>query len=317
MDRCSAWRAGILAVWMFFAFLAPARAGELRVLATTFPLWLITRNVLDGADAVGLDLMIPAQAGCPHDYVLSPRAVYKLEQADIVIRNGLGMDDFLDRAPAGKPGRIVLDSSAGLSGVLSGSPEPGAEDRGTGEIHGTDGSKINPHLFASPRLAALLARGIGAELARLDERNSLLYRRNAGAYAEKLERLAEDFRHLGGRVLRNRIVAQHSIFDYLAQDAGLRVVAVLQAEEGHEPSAAAMLRLIREIRQQDAAAIVLEPQYPVRAGEAVARATGVPCIVLDPVASGPSGDLDALPPDYYEIVMRDNLRVLEQALGVR
>ena len=39
--------------------------------------------------------------------------------------------------------------------------------------------------------------------------------------------------------------------------------------------------------------------------------TGIPCLSLDPVAGGP----DNAPADYYEQVMRENLRVLENALG--
>ena len=56
-----------------------------------------------------------------------------------------------------------------------------------------------------------------------------------------------------------------------------------------------------------------EPQYPAKAGETLARETGVPLAVLDPVANGPA---DASP-DYYERVMENNLRTLERTLDAR
>ena len=46
-------------------------------------------------------------------------------------------------------------------------------------------------------------------------------------------------------------------------------------------------------------------------GMTLAAETGVPAVLLDPVASGPE---DAAP-DYYERVMENNCRILEEHLG--
>ena len=91
----------------------------------------------------------------------------------------------------------------------------------------------------------------------------------------------------------------------------LRVDGVIRQGEGLEPSARGMLTLVRAIREKGTSAVITEPQYPDRAGKTLAAETGITCITLDPMASGPE---DA-PLDYYENVMRENLRILEQALG--
>ena len=76
-----------------------------------------------------------------------------------------------------------------------------------------------------------------------------------------------------------------------------------------------MLDLVRLIRSHKVAAVLTEPQYPARAGRTLAAETGIPCLELDPAANGP----DSLnsPLDWYENLMRSNLRTLEQALGTR
>ena len=110
----------------------------------------------------------------------------------------------------------------------------------------------------------------------------------------------------------NRIVQPHGAFDYLARDIGLEVVAVTQPH-GQEPSAAEMLELVRSMREKQAGAVFTEPQYSPKVGQTLAKETGIPTAVLDPVASGPE---DA-PLDYYETAMRKNLETLRATLGVK
>ena len=68
---------------------------------------------------------------------------------------------------------------------------------------------------------------------------------------------------------------------------------------------------MKTIRARQAGAVFTEPQYPPAVGQTIARETGLPVAVLDPVASGPA---DA-PLDYYEQAMRRNLETLRATLG--
>lgn len=285
-----------------FGTAEPSTARETRVLTTTFPLWLMARRVAADVPGVTVDLMIPAGAGCPHDYGLSPRDMMRLAEADVLIMNGLGLEAFLGPDAGAVTGRIkpsgrVIVAAEGVPGVL---PDE-------------DGKGANPHLFASPRMAALLVTNMGEGLAQADPEHAALYRSHAETYAATLNGLADAFAALGPRLANTRVVTQHRDFDYLARDAGLTVVGVVQSHEGQEPSAADLLRLTRLIREEKVGAVFTEPQYPAKAGETLARETGVPVAVLDPVASGPA---DA-PPDYYEQVMSTNLHTLERILGTR
>ncbi|WP_319587091.1 metal ABC transporter substrate-binding protein [uncultured Desulfobulbus sp.] len=297
----------------------------LTVLASTFPLYQITRNITAGASGIEVDLMIPAQMGCPHDYALTPQDMRKLAKADILVINGQGMEEFLG-APLQKanPALKIIDSSQGIGQILQYSDMEQDEHKGhDGEnkhLHDKDlhegeheqhhgGS--NPHLFASPRMAALLAGNIVKALGEFHPPGATVYTTNGQGYSQRLNLLADDLAALGKRLANNRIVTQHGVFDYLARDMGLEVVAVVQAHAGQEPSAAEILAIVKTIRAKKAGAIFTEPQYPESVGKTIAKEASIAAARLDPAANGP----ERASLDYYEQVMRTNLNTLEKTLG--
>ena len=154
---------------------------------------------------------------------------------------------------------------------------------------------------------------IGRTLAERFPAGAPLIGANAEAYAGRLNRLADDLADLGKRLANNRIVTQHGVFDYLARDMGLEVVAVVQAHGGQNPSAAEMRAIVATIKAKKAGALFTEPQYPEAVGATIARESGIATARLDPAANGP----EPAPLDYYERVMRTNMATLEQTLGSR
>lgn len=318
----------LVAVVLLYFSGAQAAEKRLTVLVTTFPLHQITRNIVQNVPGIDVELMIPAQMGCPHDYSLTPQDMRKLGRADVLIVNGLGLEEFLG-APLKKanPRLKVIDSSKGINQVLqyTDSEANDAGDQQQQARKGADRHKNhahkdhdhehshgpNPHLFASPRMAALLADNIGKALATLHPDGAPYYTANAATYSQRLNQLADSFVELGKRLNNNRIVTQHGVFDYLARDMGLKVVAVVQAHAGQQPSAAEMLQITQAIKKNKAGAVFTEPQYPEAVGAAIAKEAGIVAARLDPVANGP----EQTPLDYYEQTMRANLVTLEQTLG--
>ncbi len=322
-----------LAIILCFAIPAGGRAAATqdaptRVLVSTFPIYQLTRNIAAGSKLLQVELMIPAQLGCPHDYALTPQDMRKLAEAQVLIVNGLGLEEFLGQPlKTANPKLQVVDSSAGIGELLSYEGEK--EERhdhdhghshGHDDVHGHDHDHDhhhhagpNPHLFASPRMSALQVVNIARALTALAPAEQELLNRNAQAYAHTLNALDNEFRQLGERLANNRIVTQHGVFDYLARDMGLEIVAVIAAHPGQDPSAAEVLELVKTIEAEKAGALFTEPQYPDDIGKTLARESGIALAVLDPVANGPQ---DA-PVDYYEKTMRTNLQTLADTLGVR
>ncbi len=282
----------------------PARAADLRVLASFLPMYLFARNVVGDAPGVTVDLMLPASLGCPHDYSLSPGDMRKIAEADVLIVNGLGMEDFLGSpVRRANPKIHVVETASSVIPLRAGASSHG---------HAAGGHReVNPHTWVSPRNAILQVRAIEKALSGISPENADVFRRNADAYADRLETLAREFDETARRFRNRNIVTTHNVFDYLARDIGLTIVGWIQETAGQEPSAGEMRDLVRTIRDTKAAVVFAEPQYPRRLAETVAREAGVAVRLLDPVSTG-SEDITT-----YEDVMRRNLATLAEALGTR
>ncbi|MCE5326427.1 MAG: zinc ABC transporter substrate-binding protein [Planctomycetaceae bacterium] len=289
--------------------------GKVRVLCTTFPTYLFARNVAAGSKTILLEMAAAGSAGCPHDYVLTPQDMQAITGCDALIINGLGMEEFLSGMlnKAGPKVRVI-DTSKSIppAELLQMTAEEGGspEDQADAHHHHEHGG-INPHLFASPKMAVMVVANIASALSELAPSEAGLFTSNARAYEDRLAALGERFADRVKGLPRKNIVTEHAVFDYLARDCGLKIVAVVEEAPGQEPSAAEMLKIIKIVRGSGAAAVFTEPQYSARAAQAIAREAAVPVAVLDPVAGGPT---DA-PLDYYETTMSANLATLERVLG--
>ncbi|WP_308621348.1 metal ABC transporter substrate-binding protein [uncultured Desulfovibrio sp.] len=285
---------------------SPGTDGGFTVLAATFPLWLFTRNVCRDVPGARVELFVPARTGCPHGFSPSPADLRKLAGADAIVINGLGLEAFLARpVRALDREHAVIDASRGTT------PLPAPEEAGDGG-HGAPG--VNPHIFASPAQAARMARAIGEGLARRDPAHADAYLANASAYADRLETLAADLAAIGKNAPRTGIVLQHDDLAYLAHDAGLQTLAVLRAgDESATPSAARLNALTHRLAAERAVLIAGEPPVPDRGVELLARESGIPWALLDPVSSGPEN----APLDYYERSMRANAQTLRRYFDVR
>ena len=301
---------------------AAAGQGKLRILATTYPVYLLARNVVQSNPAAQVDLLIPAQTGCPHDYALTPKDMQKLAQADVLLLNGLGLDDFMLKAlPNAKPGLVVVDSSAGITPLKEDNAhEDGDEDHDghdhaarhgheeSGHGHHHDHGGVNPHAFASPRLAAVMVKNMAQGLAKADPQNAASYESNASAYEKVLLGLSDRLATLGAKAPNKGIALMHDALSYMARDGGLEVVAVIQEDEDAQPSAGRLITVAKILREHKPALIASEPQYSDKAVQTLAREVGIPAAQLDSLASGPTSP--SL--DHYEKTMNNNINILEK-----
>lgn len=271
------------------------------VMATIYPLQVLTTLVVERPQQVGL--LIDAATGCPHDHALTPQERSAITRSRVVVANGAGLDKSVT-ALLGPDQRLIDTSLAIPANERLEDDHDHDHDHGHHHDHGP-----NPHFFASPRLAARQVLAIGEALATADPAGAVGYRRRATDAADRLVRLAEDLRAACAPLPRRHVVLQHDSLAYLARDAGLEVVAVMQEEPGQEPSAATLTALIATARQHRAV-VLAEPQFASRSPALVAREAGVPLAVIDPLVSGaaqPGADL-------YERTMRANLERLVTAL---
>lgn len=265
-------------------------AKTLRVLATTFPVYQFTSNICNTAKNVEVDLLIPASVGCPHDFALKPADLKKLEDADIIVINGAGLEEFLTKPLASlhkKP--EIID--AGLNVPVLGEAD-GHSDH------------INPHIFASPANAALMVANIATKLSILDPEDLPIFNQQATTYVESLKRISNDLQEVGARAANRGIALEHDALAYLAHNAGLNIVATFE----NSASASKLASLRNQLVKEKPVLLAGDDQYPDRLLQTLSAETKIPFAKLNTGASGPAN----APLDYYVSVMKTNLETLEK-----
>ena len=302
--------------WGLLVPARPALAAR-ELLASTFPVYLFTQNITEGTDHFRVRLMVDSERGCPHDYAPTPAELERLAQADVLVINGLGLEGFLSRAlTVARADLKIIDASGGPQ-AADAAQMAGDQARGTAlilsravlldsEPLGHHHSGPNPHLFASPGTAALMARNIAEGLAAVDPERAEAYRQNGARLAADLETAAGTMREAGRQLGNPKVIVSHSIFEYLAADLGFEVVAYIEEEDGAEPTAARLSELARLARSAGVRAILADPSENVDFARVLSGEARIPVAALDLVASGPA----EAPLDYYQKVMLTDLEVL-------
>ena len=274
-------------------------AEEADLAATTLPVWQFTCRLTEGTDLT-VTRLVTEEVSCLHDYTLTVSQMRAIEEADVVILSGAGLEEFLDDAlkTAGK----VIDSSAGIE-LLTGEHhhhhEGEEEESHEGHHHETD-----PHIWLSPAHAGAQARNICAGL-------SAEYPEYAAVFEENLDKLLSDLKKLEeygkgelAELSSREILTFHDGFAYLAHAFDIEIVEAIEEESGAEASAKELIHLIEEVRHHDIRAIFVESNGSGSAASIIAAETGAHLSTLSMAMSG----------DDYFAAMYANIDALKEAL---
>jgi zinc/manganese transport system substrate-binding protein len=284
-----------------------AASGKLRVLTTIQPLYCWAQNV--AGDAATVENLLPADVG-PHDFQLRPKDRERIQAADVLFLNGLGLEDWLEKviASTDRPARIVVRAADGLArtNLIFDLPQV---QLGAGATHGHDhGAGANPHIWLDPQLAKHAVSNLVTALSQADARNAAQYAANGRRYCERLDQLDADLQSGLSRVLRREIITFHDAFPYFCNRYGLKLVGVIEEVPGASPSPRYLAALSKAIRDRGVKVVFTEPQFNPRLAQQLARDLGLSVAQLDVLETG------ALSASAYEDGMRRNLKALTSAL---
>jgi ABC-type Zn uptake system ZnuABC Zn-binding protein ZnuA len=272
----------------------PATSGDGRigVVATTTILADLVAQV--GGPDVHVTSLVP-KGGEVHTYDPRPSDLVAVDDAALVVMNGLGLDDWL--------GRIAADVGADVPVVRLG------EEWSSGVYIGGDDERPNPHLWLDVRLAAAYAGRIGAALAAADPAHADGYAARTDAYRERLGALDAWVRDRIATIPAERrsVVSFHDALPYYAAAYGLEIVGVVVPAPGQEPSAGEVASLVEAIRSSGVRAVFSEIQFDPSLAATLATEAGA-TVVAD-LYTDTLGDP---PADSYEGVIRwDTERIVE------
>lgn len=244
-----------------------------RIVATTTVLGDVATAVA-GTDAE-VQVLMPPRVD-PHDFTLSARQAAALRSADLVIANGLGLEEGMQDAleQAVQDGADLLYLAPRLEPL----PFAGHGDHAVDADHdeeGEDAEGLDPHVWLDPLRMATAARIVAAELEqRFPGRD---WTTRAEAYAAELESVDATIRQLLDDLPaeRRKLITNHDALGYFAARYGFEVVGTVipGGSTLAEPSAAALGELVELLEELDIPAIFADVEDPSALADAVAAET--------------------------------------------
>lgn len=265
-----------------------------RIVATTAPIYHFTTALCDGTPLT-VSQLITESVSCLHDYTLKVEQVKAVEKAEVVVKNGAGLEEFMEDILGGKD---AIDASAGLP-LLCGDEEHEDAHHHEGHHHEED-----PHIWLSPANAAVMADSICKGLCAKYPEYECIFQGNCAKLTAELNGL-KDYAHRELSDLSTReLITFHDGFAYMADAFGLEILASVEEESGSEASAKDLIALIGTVKEHKLPAVFTEVNGSPSAAGIISRETGCGVYPLNMAMSG----------DYFE-AMYANIRTIKEALG--
>ena len=273
-----------------------------RVVATTSVFADLARLAL--GDTVQIDSIVPAGIDV-HTFEPAPSDAAKIAAADLILMNGLGLDDWIgsliEAAQQSDANVLRLGEELDVSDdwVYLASSESGAEPT------------YDPHVWLDPNGAALYVHRIADRVTQERPELSRAIETASTEGLQSLKALDAEVSAIFSAIPaeRRKIVTFHDAFGYYARAYDITIVGVAIASPGQDPSAREIAALIDAIRAAGVTTVFSEVQFPSKVLNSIAAETGATVL-----ADLYSDALGAAPGDTYLGAMRVNATAIAASM---
>jgi len=283
----------------------PLNGSRLQVITTVAPITSIVANIAgDRADVIGT---VPEGTNS-HTYEPKPSVAKVLSTADVVLVNGLKLEDpTMELAEQNIPegGQLVELGTLALP-----------EDLYIYDFSfPKEGGKPNPHLWTNPPMARCYAQITASVLSKADPANADYYRGNLAKYLVKIDELDAAVRTATATVERNsrKLLTYHDAYAYFAAEYDWDVIGAIQVSSFEDPTPKEIAGLIEQIEREKVPAIFGSEVFPSPVLDQIGKETGVKYVdvLRDDDLLGEPGD----PEHTFLGLMRFDFVTMVRSLG--
>jgi zinc/manganese transport system substrate-binding protein len=218
-----------------------------------------------GGDHVQVTSIITNPSADPHDYEATANDSKAVADAQVVVYNGIGYDDWVAKmlkADSSAQNKEIVVVGKDLSGKVAGD---------------------NPHVWYDPSTMPKLTKKLADDLGKLDPSNAQDYQKRANDYIRSLAPLTAQVTKLRQSIPVN-IEVSEPVFDYMANALNLNVndpKFAKAVEEGNEPSAADIANVQKDIKNKEIKFFVYNTQTDMPTVKNIvklAESNGIPIV---------------------------------------
>ena len=256
-----------------------------KIVTSFYPMYTIAKTIADGVEGVTVENMASKNAGCLHDYTLTTADLKKIENADVFVLNGLGIENFTDKILETYSDMEIIEASENIENLI------------------VDEHEENAHIWLSIDRYIEQLENVKQGLVKYDKEHSKSYIKNADAYKAKLENLQSKLEEKTKTV--KKCLSFSESLAYLEESMNLNMEIIETDHEQNGLSAESLAEAIEYVKENNIKNILIDKQTADNNAQTVANETGAKIYILDSVLSGEDKA------ETYIRIMEENLKIVE------
>ena len=297
---------------LMFSIITYANA-DIKVVTSIKPIHSITSYIMDGVGSP--DLLVDGY-NSPHNFQLKPSHAKMLQNADLVIFVGEGIEEFLEKpleSIAKDAKKFALLEQSGFKKLKfreknifeehddhddhdkKAKKKDDHDDHGHDD-HGHGHGEYDPHIWLDPINAKAMIKKITKLLSKMDKENSSTYKSNSKKAIKEIDMMVKEIKSEMNKDLK--FVVFHDAYQYFENRFDISVLGALTVNTDVMPGAEQLSEIREVIEHENVNCIFSEPQFNPDIINAIAMDTNVKTGILDPLGATlePGKDL------YFDLI---------------
>ena len=281
-------------------FYFSALKADIKVVTSIKPIHSLVSYVMDG---VGTPDLIVDGYNSPHGFSLKPSHAKMLQEADLVIYVGEGLEEFLNKplkSISQKSVKFELLKQSGMKklkfrerNIFEGHEDH--DDHGHGkkkkdehddhghDDHGHGHGEFDPHIWLDPMNAKIIVKKVTNQLSKLDKENSATYKSNSKKTLKEIDNLVKQVKSDINKDAK--VVVFHDAYQYFEKRFDVNIIGALTVNTDILPGAEQLAGIREVIEHEKVTCVLSEPQFNPQIVEIIAKDTNTNMGVLDPLGA--------------------------------
>ena len=298
-------------------FYFSALKAEIKVVTSIKPIHSLVSYIMEG---VGSPDLIVDSYNSPHGFSLKPSHAKMLQEADIVIYVGEGLEEFLEKplkSLAQNAVKFELLKQSGMKklkfrerNIFEGHDDH--DDHGHGkkkkndhddhddhdhdkkakkedhddhghDDHGHGHGEFDPHIWLDPMNAKIIIKKVTNQLSKLDKDNSSTYKSNSKKTLKEIDNLIKQVKSDINK--EAKVVVFHDAYQYFEKRFDVNIIGALTVNTDVLPGAEQLAEIREVIEHEKVTCVLSEPQFNPDIVKTIANDTNIKMGVLDPLGA--------------------------------
>ena len=298
-------------------FYFSALKAEIKVVTSIKPIHSLVSYIMEGVASP--DLIVDGY-NSPHGFSLKPSHAKMLQEADIVICVGEGLEEFLEKpleSLAQNAVKFELLKQSGMKklkfrerNIFEGHDDH--DDHGHGkkkkddhddhddhdhdkkakkedhddhghDDHGHGHGEFDPHIWLDPMNAKTIVKKVTNQLSKLDKENSSIYKSNSKKALKEIDQLIKTVKSDVNKDAK--VVVFHDAYQYFEKRFKVNIIGALTVNTDVLPGAEQLAEIREVIEHEKVTCVLSEPQFNPDIVKTIANDTNINMGVLDPLGA--------------------------------